>query len=673
MPALEAYGRVWKFGSDDLFFPVLILVVIRVLWFIGLLGGVLYFREALACEPAHYIAGFSSALLFITLIEILLETALTIFSACGSIVHVKPRRPIAYLIFARTIVFILEFILLVVGTVLAVLSTKAVDDNNLDCPNLDTMVILMYVVVAIYWLAFVLCVVMAVTFLDPCHSYSTNMSYSRIEEGDGVVETNWRLVHRVWEKRFKVACCKAGDDHKMAYREMAEIFAHLFCDTNLVLSDIVAGFLLLQKEQLEFENNERVNRRRINVDHVDQDAEFIDPDNLFRDAQYFIKYILGEYNWPLYVYMHPLHGLCRLYTHLNCCGRQNEVPHIRNDNRCSCHIAGLRQFTGLNEEDIIYASFENGLYMVPFIVCLDHEMRSVVIAFRGTFSFVDIVTDLTANTVSMELPDHPDFLVHSGTLKTAKAILNKLDKEDILESAFSRVNGREYNLVTVGHSLGSGCACIMSILLRNRYPNLRCFSYSPMGTLLNEEAAIYTEDFVTSVTLGIDVIARMSAPNTHKLKNDLVRVIEACRKPKCQILCEGTLETFFTCFGSSYLFSKGYVNRTVEFTRIIRPNLSSLQLPITSSSRNSNDSSSTNSSMTEEVARRLVPLFPPGKIIHIMEMAERKPCFCDSRQLEVRWASRNDFDKLRISPDMIRDHLPQVLYRAVNKVWNRMN
>lgn len=134
MPALEAYGRVWKFGSDDLFFPVLILVVIRVLWFIGLLGGVLYFREALACEPAHYIAGFSSALLFITLIEILLETALTIFSACGSIVHVKPRRPIAYLIFARTIVFILEFILLVVGTVLAVLSTNAADDNNLDCP-----------------------------------------------------------------------------------------------------------------------------------------------------------------------------------------------------------------------------------------------------------------------------------------------------------------------------------------------------------------------------------------------------------------------------------------------------------------------------------------------------------------------------------------------------------
>ncbi len=47
----------------------------------------------------------------------------------------------------------------------------------------------------------------------------------------------------MWEKRFKVACCVAGSDdvHQLAYREVAEIFAHLFCDTNVVMSDIAAG------------------------------------------------------------------------------------------------------------------------------------------------------------------------------------------------------------------------------------------------------------------------------------------------------------------------------------------------------------------------------------------------------------------------------------------------
>ena len=61
-----------------------------------------------------------------------------------------------------------------------------------------------------------------------------------------VVETQWQLTHTVWEKRFKVACCFAGSDdvHQLAYREVAEIFAHLFCDTNVVMSDIGAGKIL---------------------------------------------------------------------------------------------------------------------------------------------------------------------------------------------------------------------------------------------------------------------------------------------------------------------------------------------------------------------------------------------------------------------------------------------
>jgi len=43
---------------------------------------------------------------------------------------------------------------------------------------------------------------------------------------------------------------------------------------------------------------------------------------------------------------------------------------------------------------------------------------------------------------------------------------------------------RDYDVVVVGHSLGAGTAAILAILLRQDYPNLHCYAYSPPGGLL---------------------------------------------------------------------------------------------------------------------------------------------------------------------------------------------
>ena len=749
MPALIACFRIWEFGTDDLFFPTLASVIIRVVWFFGLLGGVLYFRGALVCEPMHYILGFCSALLFITLMSIIIESAIGVLSTRGSIVHITPRRHIKYLLYMRILVLAFEVALLIIGTAFSFKSQE--ESDRLECPELDTAVTMLRIVLAGYWLVFIVLVVVVVVYLDPCHCYSAKVNYSqvttRIQEGNidqEFAETHWKLVHTVWEKRFKVACCVAGSDdvHQLAYRDVAEIFAHLFCDTNVVMSDIVAGLVLLQKEHLaegRALRDERPGSRsagRSPEDETDFAFDFHHEADreLFRDAFHYVKYALGMYSWPIFVYMNPFCGLCRLYKHLNCCGERNEQAHIHKDNRCSCYLGGLRQLTGINELDIIYVSFENDVYMVPYMVCLDHDSKSVVVGFRGTLSFGDIVTDLTASTKPMELPDFPNFLVHKGMLKTVSAILKNLDEEQILESAFEKAPG--YKLVLVGHSLGSGCACIMSILLREKYPDLRCFCYSPTGSLLNEAAAIFTEDFVTSVTLGEDLVARLNVPNTHKLKDDLVRVIESCHKPKCRILLEGCMETICTCFGGSVVFhdpeninqpdsgrnfeentetsndegeaydsnesnpllvsisidpeeslaisslrgaptpqngnSSPRSARNAETMPIVNRKLSSLKLPVRGPGRHSGDGSPTSSlNLKQEVARRLIPLFPPGRIIHIVDRSENKPCFCGSRRFEVQWSNRGNFDKILVSPDMIRDHFPDVLQRAMSKIWNR--
>ena len=54
----------------------------------------------------------------------------------------------------------------------------------------------------------------------------------------------------------------------------------------------------------------------------------------------------------------------------------------------------------------------------------------------------------------------------------------------------------------VGHSLGAGAATLLSIILKQEYPELKCFAYSPPGGLLSLNMARYTEDFVCSVVLG---------------------------------------------------------------------------------------------------------------------------------------------------------------------------
>ena len=43
---------------------------------------------------------------------------------------------------------------------------------------------------------------------------------------------------------------------------------------------------------------------------------------------------------------------------------------------------------------------------------------------------------------------------------------------------------RDYDVVVVGHSLGAGTAAILAILLRQDYPRLHCYAYSPPGGLL---------------------------------------------------------------------------------------------------------------------------------------------------------------------------------------------
>ena len=651
------------------------------IFIIDKVSGLAVYHHSFSCERSPAFASVAYASVAMTTCVIVLEVTIVVASSRGTIKNNHPRRFVPHLLHARLIVFVIEIIALIVKTILAV-QPEELDIDIDHCPPLGTAVVIAKVVVAITWFLFFTVVVSIAIYLDPCHFYTSKLANSDIggsgdDEGlptavlGTVLHHRWHTTRSVWENRFKLLFCFSGSDEsrQAAYREVANIFAHLFHNSNLVLSDIAAGILLLQKHHLQHERNlsNAHESSSVTVNFGDADEK-----KLFSDAFHYLNFALGTYTWAIHIYMNPTCGFCEVLSRSSlcsccssCCCRRT-AKHVRRnihkDNGCNCGFAGFIAMTGINEMDIVYARFENALYRIPFVVCLDHENKSIVVAIRGTLSLQDIMTDLTATTRPLQLPDWPEFAVHRGMYDTAVWIKEYLDDE-VLESAFEKAP--RYRLVFTGHSLGSGVACILSILFKEKYPDLVCYCFSPTGSLLNAEAAMYTQSFVTSITLGQDLICRLNFNTARHFSRKIIDVLESSRKPKHRILFEGFLETLGICCGREMIFSDDSRSQLPETDSETDENLSSPLITC-----ESNTFTFDAREEEEDPASSVVPpLYPPGRIIHIVDTSEERMCFFARRELEARWSAASNFNEISVSPYMLKDHFPDVLYRAMRLIW----
>uniref|UniRef100_UPI00398F6EFC diacylglycerol lipase-beta isoform X2 n=1 Tax=Pristiophorus japonicus TaxID=55135 RepID=UPI00398F6EFC len=607
MPGLVVFGRRWSLASDDLVFPGAFELLLRVVWWIGILVLYLTHRDQFDCKGGGVLPSYLMVLIVLLAAIIVILTVIVYISMQGTITNPGPRRSIPALIYIRTALYLPELVWAVLGAVW-------VNDESLGCaPSIVTTIT---IAVITSWIFLFFTVVAVLIVFDPL-GRPKRLGSARYAEHDLESSESVQLLYtarsvagRVWEYRLKLLCCciMQDTDNRAAFTNIGELFSDFFMDTDLVAGDIAAGLSLLHQEQDKIRQSRDLEEVACTVPQPASVAEELDIE--LENATHYMQFAVAAYGWPLYVFSHPLTGVCKLSHDCLCCRSQVPEQDIVGGDHLSCHFTSMLQTTGLQYRDFIHISFHNKIYEIPFFVALDHKKEAVLVAVRGTLSLEDALTDLCADCETLNVGGvSGKCLAHKGIIQAANYIHKKLINDGILNQAFTIAP--EYKLVITGHSLGAGAASILAVMLHKSFPGLRCYAFSPPGGLLSKSLADYSKGFIVSVILGKDLVPRLSLSNVEDLKRRILGIVAHCNRPKYQILLRGCWYEIFG--GDPDDFPTELDSR--QQAQLTQPLLAEQNLM----GRRSASYTSILDESPSSSPFQSTPLFLPGKIIYITE------------------------------------------------------
>ncbi|XP_053410470.1 diacylglycerol lipase-beta isoform X2 [Nycticebus coucang] len=653
MPGMVLFGRRWAIASDDLVFPGLFELSLRVPCEIGVLTLYLMHRAKRDCADgvSYLVSSYLISLIILLAVVICTVAAIVCVSMKGTICNPGPRKSMTKLLYIRLALFLPEMLWASLGA--------AWIADGIRCDKTVENGIIITVIVS--WIIIITTVVTVIIVFDPLGGKmapysSAGPSHLDTHDSSQFLNGLKTAATSVWESRIKILCCCVGkDDHtRVAFSSTAELFSTYFSDTDLVVSDIAAGLALLRQQQDSIRNNQEPDEV---IGHSPGPSQEADLDAELENCRHYMQFAAAAYGWPLYIYRNPFTGLCKIGG--DCCRSRTTEYDLVGGDPLNCHFGSILKTTGLQYRDFIHISFHDKVYELPFLVALDHRKESVVVAVRGTMSLQDILTDLSAESEVLDIQcEVQDCWAHKGISQAARYVYRRLIYDGILSQAFSIAP--EYQLVIVGHSLGGGAAALLAIMLRASYPQVRGYAFSPPRGLLSKSLYEYSKNFIVSVVLGKDVIPRLSVTNLEDLKKRILRVIANCNKPKYKILLQGC---WYELFG---------VNPDNSPTELDGDNQGDLTQPLLGEQSlltHWSPAYSFSSDSPLDSPPKYPPLFPPGRIIHLEEedSSGRFGC-CSTAQYSAKWSHEAEFSKILIGPKMLTDHVPDVLMRALDSV-----
>ncbi|VDK66553.1 unnamed protein product [Onchocerca ochengi] len=635
MPSLVALGRRWNIASDDFVFPSLSEILIRLAW-ISTTFVIFMLKKWKNCIDQHFLINLFS-LIGINGITILTCLILALVSARGSILEPHKRRHVTKIIYIRLPLFVCEIII-------TTLSTSFAYSSSVSC-NLN---IVLRLTVMLQWALIVTVLVgIAIVFNPFCNSR---------------IQPTFRTENQVWMLRFKLFLLRGNEAMRAALKDIAILTTSFFADVDLVASDILAGLLLL-----------------VHAPHQPPSCTTYVPEieppkwMTLENARYMAKYIAAIYGWEIYMLYNC--GCCdwlKMCKRIKCCGkccsRQN-FP-LRGDNCCICATATFLTVAECKETDIIFVSFANELYQVPFIVLVDVKTKNIVITIRGTASIMDAINDLSLDDEAFSIDvdqdpilsrdeklDAPDkeVRVHRGMLRSARYVLEILRANRILEGLKMRYP--DFTLVCCGHSLGAGVATLLTLLLKQSFSPIQCFAFSPPGCVISENGLEETQKFVFSVYIGDDIVPRLSFQTVCKLKYDVIMSLACSNSPKYKILLRGL---YRLCFSHPWQADQNHADDVTININDRLPLVFHSSLFIIDECADGAEENNP----AERWAKKRIKLLPPGCLLHVWVNNKEKKTICK------RWTHHSSLNEIKLSSAFISDHMPYNVLKVLNMELN---
>lgn len=198
-----------------------------------------------------------------------------------------------------------------------------------------------------------------------------------------------------------------------------------------------------------------------------------------------------------------------------------------------------------------------------------------------------------------------------------------------------------YKLRVTGHSLGAGCAAILSIMLRSKFPDLKGHCFSPPGCVLSRQMAESSKDYLTSYVLDSDIVPRLSQESMECLRDDVLEMIARIKVSK----------------RDAVIASRGRSKETLD--EILYSTQSIPQSKFMDELTEFRERYAKRKDTRTMINVRLVP---PGILVHLVRTgfstSSKYPCASQKDLYTARWIEADDLREIIISARLLDDHNP---------------